>query len=722
MVLALRNLPYSNRLGLKMDKSTSVVSRSVKNSAISIGLVLILLLVHKLSVDDPAFPTSWRLPLRDGLDIFADWVVDNLTWFFNPIGEFVSFGLRWVERSLIWLSWPVVILAVFLLASKVASPRIGLLSVVGLLFMGAVGLWEESMQTLSLMAVSVFVSAAIGILLGIFAARSDTFEATIRPILDGMQTMPVFVYLIPVVLLFGFGDMPSVIATIIYATPPTIRLTNLGIRHVAPDVLEVAKSFGSTPLQTLIKVQLPLAKPSIMMGINQTIMMALGVVVIAAMIGAGGLGRPVWSSVRRLEFGQALEGGLAIVFMAIIMDRISYALGKKENSISDGHGRDFISLTSGMQRFQGARALEHTLSIIRNIFWLPQAFGTSLASMLDFVTRALGNRVYKDKVQPFLRHNAYWLTSFTILLILLAINHRVVNFGDFPEWGQFSLRGSFDTVVDWININFSSVIDPARDSVFLYGIKPIRQFLIWLPWSVIVVATAILAHALAGWRIALYCTASLIFIGVVDMWDEAIITMSLVAISVLLSIFIGIPLGILMAHSNRFEAFMKPILDTMQTMPTFVYLIPSVVLLGVGSAAGVFCTVIYALPPSVRLTNLGIRQVDLEIIEAAQSYGSTSLQTLIKVQLPLAKPSIMMGINQTIMMAMAMLVVTAFIGAPGLGTIVLGSLAAVEIGKGFEAGFSILLLTGMMDHITRGGAKKKRQLYQADNAGIGSRP
>jgi glycine betaine/proline transport system permease protein len=203
-----------------------------------------------------------------------------------------------------------------------------MVAVIGLLFIGLVGLWEHTMTTLAIIVTAVFVSILIGIPLGITAAKNDRFEQTIRPILDGMQTMPSFVYLIPAVFFFGLGKVPAVVATFIYAVPPSIRLTNLGIRQVAAETVEAGKAFGCTGAQLLLKIQLPLARPSIMAGINQTIMMALAMVVIASMIGASGLGLEVLRGIERLDVGRGFLAGFAIVIVAIIIDRISQAFGR----------------------------------------------------------------------------------------------------------------------------------------------------------------------------------------------------------------------------------------------------------------------------------------------------------------------------------------------------------------------------------------------------------
>jgi glycine betaine/proline transport system permease protein len=221
-----------------------------------------------------------------------------------------------------------VVVAVGLLAWRVAGWRIALLCVFSLVLTGTFGMWDPAMSTLALIGTAVIISVAIGIPLGIFAGKSNTFEALIRPVLDGMQTMPSFVYLIPALLFFGLGKVPAIIATVIYAVPPAIRLTCLGLRQVPVETVEAARAFGSTPFQLLTKVQLPLALPSIMAGINQTTMMALAMAVIASLVGAGGLGLEVLKAIQRIQVGRGVAAGLSIVILAIIIDRITQAFAK----------------------------------------------------------------------------------------------------------------------------------------------------------------------------------------------------------------------------------------------------------------------------------------------------------------------------------------------------------------------------------------------------------
>ena len=264
-----------------------------------------------------------------GVDTAIFWTTRNGDFVFDTISDAVLKFLLWVEGVFLWVPWPTLILGVALLAWKLAGWRIALFSSGSLVGIGLIDLWPSAMETMALIVVAVTISIAIAIPLGIVAARSDTVDALIRPILDGMQTMPSFVYLVPAVMFFGIGNVPAVFATVIYAVPPAIRLTNLGIRQVSANVVEAARSFGTTPRQLLWKVQIPMAVPTIMAGINQTTMMALAMVVIASLVGAGGLGEDVNRALGRLEPGKALFGGVGIVVLAIIIDRITQAAARE---------------------------------------------------------------------------------------------------------------------------------------------------------------------------------------------------------------------------------------------------------------------------------------------------------------------------------------------------------------------------------------------------------
>ena len=278
--------------------------------------------------------------------------------------------------------------------------------------------------------------------------------------------------------------------------------------------------------------------------------------------------------------------------------------------------------------------------------------------------------------------------------------------GEFPEFLRFKLGIYVKMFVDWLTLNFSGFFDGIRDSILWFLLK-IDTFLHWVPWWIVLIAIF-----LAGWRVkkSLYSGAlfsiMIFFVGIFGLWTSMMSTLSLVLTSVFISLLIGIPLGILMASNDRLDSFMKPLLDGMQTMPSFVYLIPAVIFFSLGTVPAVFATTIYSVPPVIRLTNLGIRNVDKEMLEAAQSFGSSSWQILTKVEIPQALPTIMTGVNQTTMMAMAMVVIASMVGAKGLGQEVLIAINRIDIARGFEAGLSIVFVAIIIDRLTQGIADR----------------
>ncbi len=267
------------------------------------------------------------IPLDEKITQFIDWLVEGYRWFFQIIKWPVEVTLSSFESGL-QVTPPLVVIAVLtLIAWRTAGGRLAIFTAVTMVFIGLLGLWSETMTTLAMVFSSVVFCTIAGIPLGIMAGRNDRFDTLLRPCLDAMQTTPAFVYLVPIVMLFSVGNVAGVLATIVFSLPPIIRLTNLGIRQVHPELVEAAVAFGATNWQVLKRVQIPLAMPTIMAGLNQTIMMALSMVVIAALIGAGGLGAPVMQGLNSLDIGMATVGGLGIVLVAIILDRITQSMG-----------------------------------------------------------------------------------------------------------------------------------------------------------------------------------------------------------------------------------------------------------------------------------------------------------------------------------------------------------------------------------------------------------
>ncbi len=646
------------------------------------------------------FPESWAVPLADWIDEARRWVINNQTthwsfsFIFNPISDFIDGGLRAVEGFLLWLPWYVVAAAAAMATTAALGLRAGLLAGVGVLYFGAVELWDESLQTVALMTVAVGISVAIGVPAGIASARYDRLQRSLRPLLDAMQTLPAFVYLIPVVLLFGVARVPAIIATVVYALPPVIRLTDLGIRSVPASTVEAAEMFGATPRQTLRKVQFPLALPSVLTGINQTIMMALSIVVIAALIGAGGLGQVVLESLRRLFVGRALEAGLAIVVLAMLMDRVTHGaagLGARR--------RRLRLMPDSLGRSAPVRALEDALESVDRLMC---RVGASLASPLR---RSPGLAAVARRPR--------WVLGMAALAVV-TIASAVVGRPEFPSAFSFSFASRIDWLVDWVRDNLYEIGGTwfgtgwFSDSMTIYAVTPLRELLsAELAWPVVVLAVALAGWRLGGAPLATFCTACVAGLGFLGMWTLSMDTFAQVIVAVVMAILCGIPLGVLAARSDRFERMLKPVLDFLQTIPSFVLLVPVIIMFNVGRIPGIIASVLYALPAATRLTNLGIRGVSGEATEASKAFGATRGQTLRKVQLPLAAPSIMAGINQTVMLVLAMVVIAGLVGGGGLGLETVKGLRRTDsVGSGFVAGLAIVLLAMLLDRLLQAGTRR----------------
>ena len=316
----------------EIENSKTGTSRRVNNglkkiyfpSVVILATIVLSTMIHGAGFEFALdFPVDTSKEIEGFLDDSVDWIVINFGDFFDAVSDALKVVLGKLRDLLVWIPWPVMMALVFIIGWKVASLKIAAMSVVGLVILATVNLWEPTMVTVAIMIVSVFLSIVVGVPVGILAARSDSVDTGIRPVLDTMQTMPSFVYLVPGIMLFGLGNVAAIFATVLYALPPCIRLTNLGIRQVDESVVEAGRSFGSSDMQLLFKIQIPMAIPTIMAGINQTVMMALAMSTIAAMVGAGGLGIEVLRAMGQVKEGEAIIAGCGIVILAIIIDRIS---------------------------------------------------------------------------------------------------------------------------------------------------------------------------------------------------------------------------------------------------------------------------------------------------------------------------------------------------------------------------------------------------------------
>jgi glycine betaine/proline transport system permease protein len=661
------NLSLGRTQQLTQERPITGKRRRVLGLGVVLLFIVLPLLSHRLFPSLTTFPEQLNLGLREPVDTFQSWVIGNrkdhpaFLYFFNPLSNSIDTLVRSLEKLLEALPWPFMIALALLLGLRASGWRVALFCSAGLLFAGVVGLWQETMQTLALMGVSVILSLVIGIPLGVVSGLSKRFENVLRPVLDVMQTMPAFVYLIPVVLFFGIARVPAVIATVIYALPPAIRFTSLGIRQVSPAALEAARAFGSTKAQLLFKIRLPLAAPTVVAGINQTIMMAFGIVVIAALIGASGLGKAVMQTLQKLQVGRGLEAGLAIAFLAIILDRISYGFSKPKVAVL------------GQPR-QGLR---------------------------QFFNR------------KFISGRSFWVASLLVLTLILAAHFFITPLNEFPKEWRVKLYRPVDELVKWSRDNLYQIgnlpigTGPFSDFLVRYCFIPVNRFLNWLPWPLLIAGLAFVVTRLTNWRLGLFTLLSLFGIGLLGMWEASLVTLTQVLIGTLITLALALWLGIWSAHSTWGRRLLEPLLDMLQTIPSFIYLIPVVMLFNIGDVPAIIASVLYALPPGIRLISLGIRTVSSEAVEAAKAFGSTRRQLLYKVELPLATPSIMLGLNQIIMMILAMVVIAGLVGGGGLGLEAVTGLARNETGRGLEAGLAIVLIAMVLDRVTQALARSK---------------
>jgi glycine betaine/proline transport system permease protein len=592
------------------------------------------------------FPKSWNIHLSDPINTWQSWIRSNrshhwlFTYLLNPITSVVEFGLDKTEAFISWLPWFIPAIIVFAIIARTGKWVVAGFAAFAVIYPGIVGVWPQSIETISLMAVSVAISVIIGVPLGVWTALNKRVESLLRPILDAMQTVPATVYLIPIVLLFGIGKVPAAIATVVYALPPMVRLTSLGIQQVPHSAIEAGQMFGATKRQILARIQLPLALPSIIAGINQTVMMALGIVVIATLVGAGGLGQEIMQTVRQLSPGRGLVVSLAVVSVAFVLDRVSLALVRNP----------------GSTQFQPSRK--------------------------------------------------QWIV-FTGALVAATIIGRLLGWHEFPfSWGT-SFADPVDTGVIWFRDTFSFITHPFNDFIVRDVLVRSQKLLNnSLSWQFIVVAASAVVYAIAGWKLSLTTAIGIVLIGLTGRWPDAVDTLSQTLVAVLISILIALPIGIWLGRRPRAEAALSPILDSLQTIPPLIYAIPFVMIFTVGPVPGVIAAVVYSIPPGIRLTSLGIRQVNTESIEAATTFGATDRQVLWGVRIPLAMPSIILAINQMVMMVLAMAIIAGMVGGGGLGYRSIEALTGPNKGLGAEVGIAIVIMATILDRLTQSTAKR----------------
>ena len=662
--------------------SLATTAESVRRVGVSPWLVawtvlLAVTLVLWLGIDDKSwvvkYPRDWVFPLKTHITAFMKWLINDATFGLFTFKEFtrsIAWLIDWPYRLALGLlsegfkiplkgedayyqtpplSWAAILIVVTYFAYRIKDWGLALLVFLCFAYLAVFGQWQSAMVTLSSIVVAVPLGVIFGLLLGIQGYRHRWFERAITPVLDLMQTVPIFAYLVPVLFLFGFGPVSAMAATIIYAMPPMVRVTMLALKSVPEEIVEFGRMAGCTRRQMMWRVLVPAARPSLMVGVNQVIMLSLNMVIIASMIGAGGLGFDVLASLRRLAIGDGLEAGVAITLLAIALDRLSQAYARRQPL-------------------------------------------THLAVPATWLGR-----------------NANLLVALGLLVGLTIAGLAVGSFRAYPESLQVTTGPFWGDLVKWININFFDQLEAVKTFLLLNLLVPVKRFLLALPWPCVIAGLALAGFQLGGWRLALLAVALAAFILVTGNWPKAMITVYLCGISVVIASLIGIPIGIWGGRNEAANRVITVVIDTLQTLPSFVYLMPVVMLFRVGDFAAMIAVVLYALPPAIRYTSHGIRRVDPALIEAAVTSGCTRRQTLWKVQLPLAWPEIMLGINQTIMLALSMLVITALVGTRDLGQEVYIALTKADTGRGIVAGLSVAFIAIIADRLIGAAARRRKQ-------------
>ncbi|MEU3648705.1 ABC transporter permease subunit [Lentzea sp. NPDC034063] len=561
-------------------------------------------------------------------------VIDEFVTFIQALIAQPSFG-----RPVPVIGWLGVVAIAGFVSLAVAGWRIALLAVAGFVFLGLQGLWQENMDTLSLTLAAVVISLLIGIPLGIWAGLSDRAHRILTPVLDFMQTMPTFVYLAPLTLFFLIGPASATIATLIYAAPPAIRITAHAIRSVPRTTVEASESLGATQKQTLVKVLLPSARKTIVLGVNQTIMAALSMVTIAALIDAPGLGKTVVKALQTLDVGTAFNAGLAIVVLAIVLDRVTTAAASERRKLPR---------------------------------W------------------ALFGGAGVTAVCVYLSYTYLWAAEF----------QSDVEIGS-------AIRKGATAVTEWAQDSLPVITDGFKDFVTFALINPLQALLAESPWFLVALVIVALSFMIGGLRPAIVsavCIAALIATG---LWQDSMITLASTLVATILVMLLGIAVGVWMGRSRRADRFIRPILDAAQVMPAFVYLVPFLALFSASRFTAIIAAVVFAAPVAIKIIADGIRAVSPATVEASTALGSSSWQTIVKVQLPMARGALTLAANQGLIYVLSMVVVGGLVGAGALGYDVVAGFSQGQLyGKGLAAGLAIVVLGVMLDRLTQAAAKR----------------
>ena len=582
----------------------------------------------------------------------------NKTIVFFTSWDFVSEN-KWARWPA--LPWTVVTGGTILLGYKLQGKSLAILSGFAAIYIAIFGQWEPSMETLSFVLVAAPISVGLGLMLGVWAFVKRRVETTLNPLLNVMQTMPHFSYLVPVMVFFGIGDHAGAIATIIFATPPMVRLTILGLKRVSPEVVDAGIMSGCGTFQLLFKVLIPTARRDVLIGVNQVIMQCLAMAVIASFIGAKGLGYNLLLALNGLRIGQALEQGVCIVLIAVVLDKLSLAWANKQT--------DYFANLSFIER--------HKFSLLfLAIFFL----GSALAYVGTFFFKEGFNYLYIVPHNKGITTETFWQAG-----------------------------------VDWIWDTFFYTLKYFNVWLIVEVLMPMKAAYLSMPVTATFVLGMGISYIICGVRTSLIVGSFLLFIALTEWWDRALITTYLLTFGVIVSTFIGISVGTLCAQTSFTTKLILLVCDTFQTFPSFIYLIPVIMLFGVTDTSVVIAVIVYATIPATRYTVEGLCSVPSSLHDAASMSGVNRLQRWIKIELPMSFPHMMLGINQTVVFALFMVIIGAMIGTDDLGQYILKALSDKNgIGNGLTLGLCVAFIGLAIDQVIRTWANDKKKIFNLD--------
>ncbi|WP_170476515.1 ABC transporter permease [Ruegeria arenilitoris] len=631
-----------------------------------VGTAVVLMVAHAFGVLPPwlqRIPETMIPPTAEALDAVFAFVQNDLGLIYvtrfiaeGPLEFFLDATANLLYGKRRWpmlgpIPWTAIAGAAAVLGYYLGGWRLAVLAGGTFVWTALIGQWDIAMQTMSVLVVAAPIAFLIGLLLGIAAWKYVRVDTVIKPILSVLQTLPFFTYLLPAVIFFKVGPTAGAVATIIYAMPPMILMTTLGLKKVSPEVVEAGKMSGCTRWQMLTRVYLPAARTEILVGVNQVIMLCLAMVVLTAFIGMPGLGAKLLAMMGSFKLGRSFEIGVTIVLFAIMLDRLSKAWVVKQP-------------------------------------------------------------IHFEKGTPWWKQHAYLLIGLAVFSFFCIVSQFVDVFAEIGRRQSFSKGKEIDVAIkSFLAIDaVNAVTEWLRWFLNVKVLIPFRNSLLWIPTPAFILLVTALAYWLGGKRPAIYAFVFFTLVAFSGWWDRSVITLYTVISAVIISMLVGIPLGIFAARSAKWSNRILLACDTAQTFPSFIYLIPAIMLFGVNDVAVVFAIVIFTTVPLTRYTIEGLRTVPPEITEAADMSGATRRQKLWSVQLPMALPTMAVGFNQAIMFAFFMVIIAAFIGTQDLGQELQRTLAGTELGKNIVLGLNVAFMALTFDLAVMAWAEKRKKM------------